>query len=107
MSDAFSTAIATLFADDNLSAAATYTPHGGAAVSVKVLKPSGQPAILEMGQARGGGSGTHRFELLQSEVETKPPRNSTLVVGGASFVIEGAKSGADGLVWALDVRPSV
>ncbi len=103
MTDAFTQAVTTMFEDPNLSFASTYTPSGGSAQSVRLIRtnPSATPLSLTAESFDDGDL----FKLRQSEVSTQPEEGATIIDrAGNSRVVESAKPDPRNLVWLLDVR---
>ena len=105
MPDAFDLMIDTLFNNADLSSAGVYTPSGGSPVSVRVLKRIPPTQDISLGNSRASTSGI-TLTLRVSEVPDEPPRDSTLVVDGITYIVESAKSIARNKEWSLDARPS-
>ncbi|MGE3333626.1 MAG: hypothetical protein AB7I36_08280 [Rhodospirillaceae bacterium] len=101
---AFTDMAHTLFNDPNFATTGTYTPAGGAAAEVRVLKAPPSVSDLSMQQGRAGRLPTKRPRLLVSEVATKPPKDSTLTFEGSTYIIESAVLVAQETEWQLDVR---
>jgi hypothetical protein len=84
---------------------ATYTPAGGAPVSVRVIarRPD---TIVGFGETRIHAE-TATFEVRVNEVASPRPGDQ-LAVDGETFVIQGepARRDPDRLVWTVDVRPA-
>ena len=83
---------------------ATYTPAGGAPVSVRVIarRPD---TIVGFGETRIHAE-TATFEVRASEIANPRPGDQ-LMVGGETFVVQGEpeRRDPDRLVWTLDTRP--
>jgi hypothetical protein len=83
---------------------ATYTPAGGAPVSVRVIarRPD---TIVGFGDTRIHAE-TATFEIHASEVASPRPGDQ-LTVAGETFTIQGEpeRRDPDRFVWTLDARP--
>lgn len=82
---AFDTAIDTLFADQNMAVDATYTPDGGAPVSVRVILDHDVDLI-----GLGFSDITDRRTVIgirKSEIAA-PGRNDTILVGATTYTVD-------------------
>jgi hypothetical protein len=100
---AFHAALNALFADLNLTAAATFAPADGTPLPVRVIarRPD---RIIEFGDARLRSTAA-MFDLRISEV-AEPRPGDRLEVGGESYVIQGEPvRDAERLVWIVSAVP--
>ena len=81
----FDTAADTLFADQNLAVDATYTPDGGAPVSVRVIVEHN----VELASVGFSGVSDRRtmIGVRKSEIP-QPGRGDTLLVGSTTYVVD-------------------
>ena len=104
MTDAFAAANATMFADENITLEAIYTPDGGDAVSVRVVPE--QPDRLTGFGGAGIVSDTAVFVVPVAAVAA-PAAGDQIEVGGATYTVQGAPQRDDlQLVWRIEARPA-
>ena len=95
----------TIFADANLTTAATYTPDGGAPLLVRVVTRRAD-AVSEFGDARLW-SETTRIDLRVAEVQNPRP-GDRIEIDGDAFLIQGEPvRDRERLIWTADLRPAV
>ena len=102
---AFAALANTLFADENLSAAATYHPKAGAAVALRVLRLPRQNTEFT-GFDVGASAPAERAEVRASDV-AQPREGDTLKIGDDRFRVRKAEKGDEGLTWLLDLDRQV
>lgn len=98
----FAAAVDVLFADINLTMAATFTPYGRSPIPVRVIarRPD---RIVEFGDARLTSDST-LFDLRVSEV-AEPRPGDHLDVDGETYVLFGEPvRDAEWLVWTVSAR---
>jgi len=104
MPDAFSAALAALFADPNIGREAVYIADGGAPVLVRIVARRAD-AITDFGDARLW-SETTRVDLRVAEVPA-PRTGDRIEIDGDAFLIQGESiRDRERLVWTVDLRPA-
>jgi hypothetical protein len=104
MPDAFSAALATLFADPNIGRDAVTIAHGGAPVLVRVVARRAD-AVTDFRDARLW-SETTRIGLPAAEVPSPRP-GDRVEIEGEAFLIQGEPvRDRERLIWTLDLRPA-
>ena len=100
---AFALAVDALFADPNLTRAATYEPADGEPFPVRVIARRADE-VTDFGDARLW-SETTRFDVRVAEVANPRP-DDRLVLDGETFVVQGEPArDRERLVWTMNVRP--
>jgi hypothetical protein len=101
---AFALAVDALFADPNLTRAASYELADGDPFPVRVIARRAD-TVAEFGEARLW-SETSRFDVRVREVATPRP-GDRLVLDGETYVVQGEPvRDRERLVWTLDTRPA-
>ncbi|MBN8633667.1 MAG: hypothetical protein J0L76_22755 [Rhodobacterales bacterium] len=101
MPDAFSAALAALFADPNIGRDAVYIADGGAPVLVRIVARRAD-AITDFGDARLW-SETTRVDLRVAEVPA-PRTGDRIEIDGDAFFIQGESiRDRERLVWTVDL----
>jgi hypothetical protein len=104
MPDAFSVALAALFADPNIGRDAVYIADGGAPVLVRVVARRAD-VVTDFGDARLW-SETTRIDLRVTEVANPRP-GDRIEIDGDAFLIQGEPvRDRERLVWTIDLRPA-
>lgn len=96
----FGVMVDALFGDPNLSAAATYTPSGGSASAVRVIRraPSQDAPLFNTGASLPAYSADVRVSEL-----TSPQEGDALVIGSDTFTVRKFEKDSERLVWKLDL----
>ena len=100
----FDTATATLFRDQNLSVAATYTPTSGASFALRValIQPDAMSRLAEGLEVISQGTQI----LVRAADVPSPVAGDVVIVGGTSHTVQGVPKHQDEkrLVWVLDTH---
>ncbi len=104
MPDAFSAALAALFADPNIGRDAVYIADGGAPVLVRIVARRAD-AITDFGDARLW-SETTRVDLRVAEVPATRTGDRIEIDGDAFFIQGESIRDRERLVWTVDLRPA-
>jgi hypothetical protein len=99
---AFSAALATLHADPNMSAAATYSPKAGASAAVRIVwRPRGN---TDYGPFEVRASvPAYQAEVLASALANDPVEGDLLRVDGVNYKVRKAERDGEQLTWLLDL----
>ncbi|NGQ92879.1 hypothetical protein G5V65_18465 [Rhodobacter sp. HX-7-19] len=104
MPDAFSAALAALFADPNIGRDAVYIAEGGAPILVRIVARRAD-AVTDFGDTRLW-SETTRIDLRVAEAPNPRPGDRIKIEGDA-FLIQGEPvRDRERLVWTVDLRPA-
>lgn len=103
--NAFSTAIAAIFADPNVAVEAIYLPGGiPPGVPIKVIRRS-PDLVADFGTARLVQP-TATFEVMVSDVAVAA-KDDRIMIGSETFVVQASPiRDSQTLIWKLDVRPA-
>ncbi len=84
---------------------ATYTPNGGAPVSIKVM-PRRPYEILDIGDSMIV-TGTNVFDVQVADI-TAPAEDDTITYKGQTYIVQGEPQARDSdrLIWTLNTRPA-
>lgn len=101
--NAFSAAMASIFADPNMAVDALYLPIAGMPMRVRVIRARPNEEI-GFGESRIRTS-TAEFDVRTADV-VAPVKGDVIQIGTERFEVQGIPStDADSLVWTLDTRP--
>lgn len=100
---AFDHAASVIFRDANVTVAATYTPAGGTATGVRVVR---QAPVMDMGFGNSRvSSESVTFQVRRADV-AEPRSGDVIVCDGQTRIVQGEPDlDAERLVWTLDTRP--
>jgi hypothetical protein len=102
MPNAFSAALAALFADPNIGRDAVYIADGGAPVLVRIVARRAD-TVTDFGDARLWSEAT-RIDLRVAEVPAPRP-GDRIEIDGDAFLIQGEPvRDRERLVWTVDLR---
>jgi hypothetical protein len=97
----FANAMVVLFADQNLSVPALYTPAGGGpTVSLRAIIADPGKEITGLGALSASASAL-TADVLIADVPDKPRRGATLETSAASFKIGECRPDGRGLRWRM------
>lgn len=102
--DPFAAAVGSIFANKHISLTAVYTPSGGLAVSVLVIKRYEDESVNLL--TTGARQSALVFDVQVAAVPTRPANGDILKVEGITYRIRRAEPDRLGLVWQLDVEPT-
>lgn len=98
----FAGAVDVLFADPNLSLAATFTPQVGTAKTVRVIW--GKPDEVWHGLQTGTVAPERIADVRVSDI-TAPAEGDSLAIAGTTYTIDGVpRKDTEGLVWRLGLK---
>jgi len=97
----FAQAIDVLFTNPIISQAATYTPVGGSAVSVRVVKASPKQQEVSIFQTHASVT-PYLYDVRVSEVAS-PKDGDVLVVGDSTFSVRSYTKDEEQLVWQMNL----
>ena len=99
---AFAAATNVLFSDPNLSGTGTFTPFGGAPVSVRVIPWQQEEGTIVFGvTVQNPGRG---FAISQADLPSRPRKRDQLLYGGTLYTCKAdARGDVEGSQWTLDV----
>jgi hypothetical protein len=96
-------AINLLFADPNLSVAATYRPRAGAEVSVRLLRQRRGHSDFDAGFQVGATAPADHAELRVAEMAAPQEGDVLDLGGGERYRVRKAELDGERLVWLLDL----
>jgi len=99
--NAFAAAMDAIFADANMAVEATWTPQGGGAVPVRVIRQA-PDEMTTFGAARIL-SDTTIIDVRVSEMTSVKSRD-TIIIGADTFTVQGEpKRDRERLIWTLEL----